>query len=106
VSTVRDTGLSNERTALGWQRTALSLVVASAVLGRLTFGRIGYVAVGVLALAALMALWVFTESHCRYAQQWGDRQRSRLRSGQAAAWLTLATVLLALTEALALFVRP
>ena len=39
-----DPGVGNERTALAWQRTALALVAGSAILTRLTFDRLGAVA--------------------------------------------------------------
>lgn len=62
-----DLGLSTERTELAWQRTALALVVAAAVMARLTFGRLGWVAVIVLAAAMLTGLWVFAQSGCTRA---------------------------------------
>jgi uncharacterized membrane protein YidH (DUF202 family) len=105
VTAAENTSQSNERTALAWQRTALSLVVASVVLGRLTFARVGYLTVVLLAPAALISLWVFAESRWRYAQQRGLRHRSRPRGGRAAARLSLAAALLAVTEAVAL-ARP
>ncbi|GAA3673704.1 hypothetical protein GCM10022237_36620 [Nocardioides ginsengisoli] len=98
-----DTGLANERTLLGWQRTALSIVVAAVVLGRLTIGRLGVVAAVLVAAAGLVALWVSVESRWRYAQQRGERSRQRpRRGGRATLSLSVATSLLVLCEALAL----
>ena len=71
-----DLGLSNDRTALAWQRTALSLLAGAAVLGRLTFDRLGLEALVLLGFAALLSLWVFAESTRRYAQHTGCRPRS------------------------------
>jgi uncharacterized membrane protein YidH (DUF202 family) len=99
-----DVGLSNERTALAWQRTALSVLAGAAVLGRLTFDRLGFVALALLGLAVVLCLWVFAESRWRYAQQLGHRPRGRDRGGRAALFLSLATLLIGLTEASALLV--
>jgi uncharacterized membrane protein YidH (DUF202 family) len=99
-----DPGLSNERTALAWQRTALSLTAGAAILGRLTFDRIGYLAVLMLAVAIVLCLWVFVESRWRYAQHRGHRQRGRGRGGRGPLFLALATALIALTESAALAV--
>lgn len=95
-------GLSNERTALAWQRTALSVVAGAAIMGRLTFDRLGTVALAVPGIAACLGLWVFVESRWRYHQQLGTRQRRRPRGGRAALSLTLGTALIALTEVFAL----
>lgn len=97
-----DGGLANERTALAWQRTALSLVAAAAILGRLTFAQLGWVAIAMLGLAIMLCLWVFAESRWRYAQQLGLRQRTRERGGRAALFLVVATCLIAITEMAAL----
>lgn len=99
-----DTGLANERTSLAWQRTALSLVVAAAVVGRLTVGRLGPTALVVLVIAAALSLWVFGESRRRYDQQLGDGAQRRERGGRATLSLAVATLLIALTEGVALLV--
>jgi uncharacterized membrane protein YidH (DUF202 family) len=39
-----DVGVSNERTALAWQRTALALLAGAAILSGLTLERLGLVA--------------------------------------------------------------
>jgi uncharacterized membrane protein YidH (DUF202 family) len=97
-----DTGRANERTALAWQRTALSLMAGAAILARLTFDRLGLVAVALLGVALLLALWVLLESRGRYDHDAGTRSRDRPRSGRAPAALAVATVVVGLTEAAAL----
>jgi hypothetical protein len=97
-----DPGNANERTALAWQRTALSLVGGAAVLGRLTFDRLGVVAVAMLGVSTGLALWVLAESRGRYAHDAGVRRRPRSRGGRAPAALAAATGVLGLTEAAAL----
>lgn len=97
-----DEGASNERTALSWQRTALSLLGGSAVMARLTWPSLGFGVLIPLGAATCLALWVFIESRHRYAHDAGTRSRGRPRGGTAPTALTLATVLLAATELTAL----
>ncbi|MFW6773771.1 DUF202 domain-containing protein [Nocardioides sp. CPCC 205120] len=52
----RDDSAAPERTALAWQRTALALVVAAAVVGRLSYGDLGVLAVVGALVAALAAV--------------------------------------------------
>ncbi|WP_460800078.1 DUF202 domain-containing protein [Nocardioides pacificus] len=98
-------GLANERTALAWQRTALSLMAACAIMARLTFADLGGAAFVPLGLALLLAGWVFVESRGRYAHDAGLRPRPRRRSGRAPTTLAVATVLLGATELGALVLR-
>lgn len=98
-----DVGLSNERTALSWQRTALSLAAGAAILGRLTFAQLGWTAIALLGIATVLCLWVFAESRSRYVQQLGIRHRARERGGRAALSLTVSTCLIAGTEFMALW---
>lgn len=102
MSPVSDVGLVNERTSLAWQRTALALVAAAAILARLTFDRVGWLAAGMLGVAVLLGLWVFAESRWRYRQHLGRRHRSRGRGGRAAFALTVATALIAVVELVAI----
>lgn len=95
---ILDSGLANERTALAWQRTALSLMVAAAVMARLTFGRLGPVAALPLGIATVLSGWVFVESRGRYEDATQQRRRPRPRGGRAPLALAVATVLIALTE--------
>jgi uncharacterized membrane protein YidH (DUF202 family) len=105
-----DVGSANERTALAWQRTALSLMAGAAVVARLTISELGLFALVSLPLALGLSVWVFAESRWRYAQHrdklhGGNPRRSHARGGRAPAFLVLATVLIAITE-LAAIVRP
>jgi uncharacterized membrane protein YidH (DUF202 family) len=97
-------GSHNERTALAWQRTALSLLAASAVVARLTVDRLGALAVVSLLLVLPLSLWVMAESRGRYDHDAGVRRRARGRSGRAAAFLSVSVVVIALTELTALAV--
>ncbi len=101
---VTDPGAGNERTALAWQRTALALVAGSAILSRLTFERLGAVALASVILAAPMGLWVFVESRGRYAHDAGINRRPQSRGGRAPLTLTIATLIVGFTELLALLV--
>jgi len=94
--------VSNERTALAWQRTALALLAGSAIVARLTVDRIGALAVLSLAVVLPLAVWVMAESRGRYAHDAGVRQRQRPRGGRAPLVLAVATMLIALTELAAL----
>lgn len=71
-------------------------------MGRLTFDRLGLIAFAVPGIAACLGLWVFFESRCRYDQQLARRVRRRSRGGRAGLSLAIGTVLMALTEMLAL----
>ena len=97
-----DPGVANERTSLAWQRTALALIAATAILARLTWDDLGLVGLAPLALAMALSLWVFVESWARYSHDAGIRFRSRSRGGRAPLSLALATALIAVTELAAL----
>lgn len=97
-------GAQNERTALAWQRTALSLLAGAAVLSRLTFDRLGPVGLLSVGVALPLTLWVFVESRGRYRDTAEIRLRSRPRGGRAAAALTLVLVIMAATELASIFV--
>lgn len=99
-----DLGLVNERTALAWQRTALALMAGSAVLARLTFDRLGAMAFAGVVVVLPLSMWVLVESRGRYAHDAGARLRRRHRGGRAPAALTVATVVLALVELVAIIV--
>lgn len=83
-----------ERTALAWQRTALSLAVAAVVIGRLTLGSLGPVAVLGAALAALFAAAVLLSRRVL------DRPVER-RGGAVPLLLTLAVLTLGVVEVVA-----
>lgn len=99
-----DPGLVNDRTALAWQRTALSLMAAAAILARLTFDRLGLLAVAALLMTLALAAWVLIESHGRYAHDAELRVRSRSRGGRAPAAMALAVACLTGTELAALLI--
>lgn len=101
-----DPGLSNERTALAWQRTALSVLAGAAIMGRLTFDRLGVVALIVPGIAAFLGLWVFVESRWRYDQHFDRRVRRRPRGGRAGLSLTVGTAMIAITQLMALEPPP
>ncbi len=102
MTTHRDPGIGNERTALAWQRTALSLIAGSAVLTRLTFDRLGLLALVSVGVAAPLGLWLFLESRGRYEHDAGLSRRPLRRGGRAPLALALATSAVALTELAAL----
>ena len=99
-----DASASNERTALAWQRTALALIAGSAVLTRLTFERLGPLALVSVGVAAPLGLWLFFESRRRYRHDAGLAVRTRTRGAAAPFALTLATSAVALVEIAALLV--
>jgi uncharacterized membrane protein YidH (DUF202 family) len=98
-----DPGVGNERTALAWQRTALSVVAGAAILSRLTYDRVGVAALLSVLVAAPLGLWVFFESHRRYAHGGTDRRRY-VRGGRAPMALTVATMVVGMSELVALLV--
>lgn len=98
-----DRGIQNERTALAWQRTALSLMAASAILSRLTITRLGALGLVTMAVAFPLSLWVFLQSRQRYQRDVTSRLwRGRSRGGKSAAALAIATAVIALVELFAL----
>ena len=80
---VGDPGLQNERTDLAWQRTALSLVVASATFFRGSFSALGmYVAV-CLAVAVPVSGWMWIRSRALYLRASSSRAALAARDGRA-----------------------
>ena len=102
--TFQTAGRQNERTALAWQRTALSLLAGALVLARLTYERLGLLSLSSLLLAAPLCLWVFVESRGRYRHDAGIQLRARPRGGRAPAVLAAGLACMGLTE-LAAIVR-
>lgn len=96
-----DVGVSNERTALAWQRTALALLAGAAILFGLTLERLGLVAFVALAVVMPLSAWVLVESRGRYAHDAGTGTRLRSRDGRAPSAVAVATLVLALAELLA-----
>jgi uncharacterized membrane protein YidH (DUF202 family) len=91
-------GVYNERTALAWQRTALSLLAGSAVVARLAFDDLGLLAVVGFLVSLPLVAWVMWESQGRYHHSAGVRMRSRPRGGRAPTALATVAVVVALTE--------
>ena len=94
----------NARTALAWQRTASALIAGSAVTARLTFDRVGALALAGLVLALGLGSWMLRESRLRYGQHAGFVERSRPRGGMSAAALTAGIVVVGAMELVALVV--
>ena len=101
---VVDPGTSNERTALAWQRTALSLVAACAAMARVTWDALGFSALVIQAVAAALALWVVLESRRRYADGSGEHACHR-RDGAVPLALAGSALLIGATELAALVLR-
>ena len=96
-----DPGLAPERTALAWQRTALSIVFGTLLLARLTIGQIGVVAVVVLGVSVPLALWVYAESRRRYR----GNPLDITSGGRTTLAVSIAATLCGLCELAALFAR-
>ncbi|MDF9714681.1 DUF202 domain-containing protein [Nocardioides sp. ChNu-153] len=90
----RDDSAAPERTALAWQRTALALVVAAAVVGRLSYGDLGVLAVVGALVAAVAAVAVLASA--RWLQRPGARP-----GGTTTLTLALAVAGLGVLELLA-----
>lgn len=89
-------GVQNERTALSWQRTALSLLAATLALARLAYVHVGYV--GLACLVALpIAASVFFESSRRYHHRHPERADPHARGGIAGIALVTVIIVLCLT---------
>jgi hypothetical protein len=98
-----DLGVSNERTALAWQRTTLALLAGAAIISRLTFERLGLAAWVALGVVMPLSAWVLVESRGRYVNDaGGSRSLLRSRGGRAPAAVAVATLTLALVELLAI----
>lgn len=95
-------GLQNERTALAWSRTALSVLIAAAAIARLTLDKFGLGAVVSLGLTLTLALWIFWESAVRYRHVAELRIRKCNRDGVAGLSLTAMILILGFTELAAL----
>lgn len=91
-------GVQNERTSLSWQRTALSLLAACAVLARLAYGRLGPAALVGVALPVALSLLVLHQSRERYRRRAIARHRHHTGGGTAPAALAAGVTALALLE--------
>lgn len=97
-----DPGVSNERTALAWQRTGLSILASAAIVARLTWSELGVLAAVLLGGSVLLSGWVFWESRARYAHDAGTQARAGARGGRAPAAIVAAFALIAMAELTAL----
>lgn len=95
-------GAQAERTALSWQRTALSTAAGAAIIARHSGGTLGPAAVVILLATLVLAALAFVLGRRRYATD--PAEPSRRRDGRAPFVLALATLLIALTELLALVI--
>jgi len=102
----RDPGLQPERTALAWQRTALSMGAAVLVVVRLTVGSLGAIALAVLVFCVAHAAVVFGHAQRRYGARTGSSTRQTLAVGLHGALLALQVILLAALEVAALVGAP
>ncbi len=102
----RDPGLQPERTALAWQRTALSMAAAVLIVVRLTVGSLGALALAVLVFCVGHAVVLFRHSGRRYDVRTGSSARQPWSVGLHGALLALQVLLLALLEVTALLVTP
>jgi uncharacterized membrane protein YidH (DUF202 family) len=91
-------GVQKERTALAWQRTALSLMVAAVVTARLTYERLGPAAVVVTGVGLAASGWVFWTSRSRYRHHARLHAARGERGGRSGLALAATVVLLAATE--------
>ena len=96
-------GFQPERTILAWQRTALTCAAGAALIARHTAAVLGPLVIVVLTATLALSAAAFVLGRHRY--ELSADQPSRRRDGRAPAALTLAVLVLALTELLALTVR-
>lgn len=100
--TAPDPGLSNERTALAWRRTALAAIAGAAIIARLTYDRLGLASVVGLASAVAFAGWMIVEGSARYRHHAAIRVRPRDRGGRAPLFLAAVTMTTGMVEMAAL----
>ncbi|MGH8775483.1 MAG: DUF202 domain-containing protein [Jiangellaceae bacterium] len=91
-------GLSGERTALAWVRTALALLAAVLLAGRLAADRLGVVAAAFVLLAVPMAAVVLAGARRRYRAAHAAPAPTSGRDGRLPASVAVLVVVLALAE--------
>ena len=96
----RDPGLQPERTALAWQRSALALAGATIVVGRLTFGTVGAIALLVVALGVGHAAVIFATAQRHYRIRTGATQARQWPTGVHAILLSVQVAALGVLELL------
>jgi len=93
-----DRGAANERTALAWQRTALSVLAGCAAMARVTWDALAVAALLLLGAGAALSLAVFLLSSSRYEAHLVRRSDHSPRGGGMAFALAAAVVLMGLTQ--------
>ena len=110
MSAAPERGTQNERTSLAWQRTALAIAGAAAVLARLTFDRLGVWALLalLLTLPAPLAVLLTGRGRYRYRAAPGSHpeRRTPWLGGIPPLTLAVAVAVLAAVELTALLVAP
>jgi uncharacterized membrane protein YidH (DUF202 family) len=94
-------GVSSERTALAWTRTALALMATALVAGRLVLDRLGALAVVLTSVAVPLAAVVLVVSARRYRASL--RADAPTPDGRVLALVSALVLVLALTEAAYVF---
>ncbi|MFD1812175.1 DUF202 domain-containing protein [Rhodococcus gannanensis] len=98
-----DSGLANERTALAWQRTALSVVVGTAVITRLVGLTSGFMWVAFLVGVTLLVAWALAMSRVRCLRV-SDSRRGAARSGLPSLMLAGVVCLVGVGELIVVLV--
>lgn len=99
-------GLQHERTALAWQRTALSLVAGAAAISRLTYGELGGAALLGTGFAIMLGGMLFWTSRVRYRHRGPSASGPARRcAGRNVAFSSLIVLVLVGTELLAAALR-
>ncbi|WP_137122045.1 DUF202 domain-containing protein [Segeticoccus rhizosphaerae] len=88
----------NERTALSWQRTALSLMAGSVALTRFTFDHVGPASLISPTITLSMCAWVLFHNRTRYRRRNAVGPETSRHGGLAPAALVLCVVAMAVTE--------
>lgn len=89
-------GAQNERTALAWGRTALSVVVTAAIVSRLAVESIGAAALLAVVAALPVSVWLVLASRRRYRRRldWTERAPLLIRDGRFEFAVSAVTVLM------------
>lgn len=94
-------GVSNERTALAWTRTALALMSTALVAGRIVLDRLGALAVVLTVVAVPLAAAVLVAAARRYRASL--RPGAPTPDGRVPGLVSALVVVLAVTEAAYVF---
>lgn len=98
----RDSGLQQERTALAWHRTGLTLVAASFIVGRLLLPALGTAVISSVALGVAAAVWAVTSTRRTAKYERGPNAESAFKfvliDGRPPALVTGMVCLLCVVE--------